>query len=96
MNVALLVTLAGPILGFSGWFLHINWLFWGGVAICALTLFLNLASGVMKLPVLPVLFMAIAAVFTSPWYLGLGAGLVAWTALEAVGEVIGLRREGQK
>lgn len=95
MNLTLLVTLAGPVLGASGWFFHIMWLFWVGVAICTLTLFMNLASGVMKLPVLPVLFMAIAAVFVSPWSLGLGVGLVAWTALDAVGEIIGLRKKGR-
>ncbi|NNM66325.1 MAG: hypothetical protein HKL99_17285 [Burkholderiales bacterium] len=93
MNPALLVTVAGPFLGAGGWFSQTMWLFWVGVAICVVTLFLNMASGVMRLPVLPVLFMAIAAWLLNPWYLGLGAGLIAWTALEAVGEVIGLRKE---
>ena len=95
MKLVLLITLAGPILGAAGWFSQIMWLFWVGVAVCTITLFLNLASGVMRLPVLPVLFMLVAAVFVSPWYLGVGAGLVAWTALEAVGEIIGLRKEGR-
>jgi len=95
MNPALLVTVAGPLLGAGGWFSQTTWLFWVGVAICVVTLFLNMASGVMKLPVLPVLFMAIAAGLLSPWHVGLGVGLIAWTALEAVGEVIGLRKEGR-
>ncbi len=34
MNVALLVTVAGPILGAGGWFSQIMWLFWIGVAVC--------------------------------------------------------------
>ena len=95
MNPALLVTVAGPLLGAGGWFTQTIWLFWIGVAVCVITLFLNMASGVMKLPVLPVLFMAIAAALLSPWYVGLGVGLIAWTALESVGEIVGLRKEGR-
>lgn len=95
MNPVLLVTVSGPLLGAAGWFLSISWLFWLGVALCAITLFLNMASGVMKLPVLPVLFMAVAAVVLNPWYVGIGAGLLGWTALESIGEVIGLKREGR-
>jgi hypothetical protein len=95
MNPALLITALGPIVGGAGWFLEMSWLFWIGVAICALTMFLNVASGVMKLPVLPVLFMGVAAFLTSPWYVGVGLGLLIWTALESVGEVIGLKKEGR-
>jgi hypothetical protein len=92
MNPVFLLTAAGHILGCIGWFADIEWLFWVGVALCALTLFLNLASGVMKLPVLPALFMIVAAFLLGPWYVGLGVGLLAWTAVEAGGEVIGMRR----
>lgn len=95
MNPVLLFTALGPLFGAAGWFLSLGWLFWVGVALCGITLFLNMASGVMKLPVLPVLFMAVAAAFLSPWYVGIGAGLLIWTALESVGEVVGLKREGR-
>jgi len=95
MNPALLVTALGPLVGGAGWFFEISWLFWIGVAICAFTMFLNVASGVMKLPVLPVLFMGVAAFLISPWYAGAGLGLAIWTALQAVGEVIGLKKEGR-
>lgn len=95
MNLALLVTVAGPLLGAGGWFTQTIWHFWVGVAVCIIVLFLNMASGVMKLPVLPILFMAIAAALLSPWYVGLGVGLLAWTTLESVGEIIGLRKEGR-
>jgi hypothetical protein len=95
MNPAFLVTVAGPVLGGLGWYLEISWLFWLGVAFAAITLFLNLASGVMKLPVLPVIFMVVAAVLLSPWYVGLGVGLLIWTALEAVGKIVGLKAEGR-
>lgn len=93
MNPVLLFTAAGPVLGGVGWFMNIMWLFWVGALLCVINLFMNLASGVMKLPVLPVLFMAIAAPLVSPWYVGLAVGLIAWTALESVGEVVGLRKE---
>ncbi len=95
MNPALLITVAGPLLGTGGWLSQTMWLFWVGVAICVVTLILNMASGVMRLPVLPVLFMAIAAGLLNPWYLGLGMGLIAWTAFEAVGELIGQRKQGR-
>ena len=90
MNAAFLVTLAGPLLGAIGWFVPSTWLLWVGVVICTITLLLNLASGVMKLPILPAVFMAVSAVLVSPWYLGVGVGLIAWTALEAIGEIAGL------
>jgi len=93
MNPALIITALGPVLGGAGWFLQVPWLFWIGVAICLMTLALNLASGILKLPLFPVLFVGITAFVVTPWYVGAGLGLVIWTALEAVGEVIGLRRE---
>lgn len=95
MNPVLLFAASGPLLGAAGWFISLSWLFWIGVALCAITLLLNMASGVMKLPILPVAFMAGASAFFSPWYVGLGVGLVAWTAFESVGEIIGLKKEGR-
>ena len=92
MSSALLVTVAGPLLGAGGWFTQTMWLFWIGVSVCVNTRFLNMASGVMKLLVLPVLLMAISAVMLNRWYVGLGAGRIAWTPLEFVGEVVGLRK----
>lgn len=93
MNPVLFFTALGPLLGAAGWLLSLSWLFWTGVVLCAINLFLNIASGVMKLPVSPVLFMAVSAAFLSPWFVGFGAGLLVWTALESVGEVVGLKRE---
>ena len=87
MNIPFLITVTGPIVGIFGWGLHWPWLFWLGAAVCALNLILNMASGVMKLPILPLLFMAVAVAQVSPWWQGVGAGLVAWTGLEALGEV---------
>lgn len=95
MNPVFLFTASGPLLGAAGWFLSLSWIFWIGVSMCAINLFLNLASGAMKLPVLPAAFMVGAAVLFSPWYVGLSVGLVAWTALESAGEIIGIKKEGR-
>jgi hypothetical protein len=95
MNPVFLFTASGPLLGTAGWLLSFTWLFWVGVALCTITLFMNMASGVMRLPILPVAFMAGAAAFITPWYVGLGFGLIVWTALESAGEVVGLKREGR-
>lgn len=95
MNPVLLIIVMGPLIGGAGWFFDMSWPFWIGVTICAVTLFLNIASGVMKLPVLPALFMGVAAFLTSPWYVGAGFGILVWTALQAAGEIIGLKKEGR-
>lgn len=87
MLLVLIVTSVGPLLGIGGLFLHSPWLFWIGVAICFVTLCLNMASGAMKPPVLPILSMAIATVFSAHWYVGLGIGLVVWMAFESLGEI---------
>lgn len=87
MNLVTAVTATGPVLGIVGWAAGWPWLFWVGVVVCALTLVLNMLSGAMKLPVLPLAFMAFGSGFGSPWWLGVAMGLVAWTALEALLEI---------
>ena len=89
MNISLITTVAGPLLAWTGFLGHSSWIFWTGVAICAITLHLNMSVGAMKLPVLPVAFMVIIAIWYTPWYFGLGLGLIAWTTLDAFGEIIG-------
>lgn len=89
MNAFTLFTLSGPLLAAIGWFTHIHWLFWVGVGLAAINLFMSLASGAMRAPVLPMLVMLVAAVTLKPWYLGLAVGLLVWTALETVGELFG-------
>ena len=84
--IPFLVTLVGPVLGGVGWLVQVPWLLWIGVAICTLNLALNLASGVMKLPILPTIFMLVAAVVASPWWYGVAIGLIVYTGLEALGE----------
>lgn len=88
MNPVLIITAVGPILGVFGLLVELTWVFWIGVALCALVLFMNIGSGTMKLPVLPLLFMTAGAVTMSPWYVGVGTGLVLWTALESAGELL--------
>jgi len=90
-----MVTVVGPLAGAVGWFLQITWLFWVGVAVCVITLLINMKVGTIKVPVLPIGFMISAAVWHTSWFIGAGMGLIAWTALDAAGELIGLWREGR-
>ena len=95
MSLSLLVTIAGPLLGAIGRYTDVTPLFWIGTGLCVLTLGLNMMSGASKLPILPAVLMVVVAAFVHPWYVGAAVGLLAWTALESVGELIGLRREGR-
>jgi len=81
------ITLLGPALGGIGWLIPLPWLLWIGVAVCTLNLALNLASGVMKLPILPAICMLVGAVVATPWWYGVAVGLIVYTGLEALGEV---------
>jgi len=81
------ITLLGPALGGIGWLIQLPWLLWIGVAVCTLNLALNLASGVMKLPILPAICMLVGAVVATPWWYGVAVGLIVYTGLEALGEV---------
>ena len=89
VNPAFILTLTGPMLGGLGWWFELQWLYWFGVLVSSITLFLNLTSGVFKAPVIPAFLMIGGAFLMEPWYLGAGAGLLIWTGLEALGEVIG-------
>lgn len=96
MNPFTLFTLSGPLVGAIGWFLSIHWLLWLGVVLAAINLVMNLALGAMKLPIFPAVFMLVAAVILSPWYLGVGVGLLVWTVLEGAGELFRPRAMGEK
>ncbi|WP_179397230.1 hypothetical protein [Marinobacter sp. ANT_B65] len=88
-------TLLGPLVGVVGWFLGLYWLLWIGVVLATINLSLNLASGAMKLPVLPGVFMFVAAELLNPWYLGVGVGLLIWKALEGAAELFRPRSVGE-
>ncbi|MGM0601313.1 MAG: hypothetical protein ACQETH_15995 [Candidatus Rifleibacteriota bacterium] len=96
MNLFTIFTLSGPLVGAVGWFLNIYWLLWIGVVLAGINLAMNLASGAMKLPTLPAVFMLVAAVILSPWYLGVGIGLLIWTFLEGAGELFRPRAMDEK
>lgn len=83
-----LITLSGPIV--SGIALLMDWpiLFWIGVALAAFNLFMNLASGAMNFPILPLVAVAVGAVFLTPWYFGAAVGLLIYTAIEGLGEFL--------
>ena len=80
---------SGPILMSIGYFGSYGLVFWIGTAICAFILFMNLASGVLKFPIIPLIMVGISTMFIDPWFVAAAIGLGAWTALEAVGEVYG-------
>jgi hypothetical protein len=80
-------TALGPIVGLSGLALSVGWLFWIGVGICAVNLILNVASGVMKVPLLPAALMLIFSFVGHPWWRGAAIGLLVWTAFESAGEI---------
>ena len=93
MNISLVITVAGPLVASVGWFLQSAWIYWFGVIVCVITMLLNMAVGAMRLPVLPIVVMTLAAnYFREPWYFGAAIGLVGWTTLDAIGEVIGYFR----
>ncbi len=87
LSMPLLISVLGPMLGIAGWVGEVSWLVWVGVAVCAINLLMDMASGAMKLPILPTVFMLVSAAASTPWWYGLGVGLILWTALEALGGV---------
>ena len=69
-------TLSGPVIGATAIYLNLPPLFWFGVALATLNLFLNLAFGIMKLPIFPTLFVIAGSIAWSPWYMGAAFGLL--------------------
>jgi hypothetical protein len=92
MSVAAIVTVLGPAFGLAGHLLDLPLLFWVGVAVCGITLSLNVLSGVLRLPILPGVCMLAGTFGDWPWYRGVALGLVAWSFFEAAGEVTGYLR----
>jgi len=87
-----LVTWSGPIIGAIGLYAGWQWFFWLGVALAGFNLFMNIASGAMRLPVLPIGAMALGGLVWVPWTVGVGLGLLVWTAIEAAGELLHLAK----
>ncbi|MEA2872004.1 MAG: hypothetical protein QOH67_1980 [Hyphomicrobiales bacterium] len=83
-----LLTALGPIVAAAGYYFDLSVIFWIGVALAAFNLFMNLASGALKFPWIELGVVAIGSLIFSPWYFGAGIGLVAATALEAIGEAL--------
>ena len=83
-----LITASGPNLAFMVLAVESTVLFWIGVAIALLNLFMDLAGETMKLPILPGIGIVIGIVFFGPWWTGAAIGLLGYTAVEAAGMVI--------
>ncbi|MBA3449213.1 MAG: hypothetical protein H0T56_16730 [Pseudaminobacter sp.] len=81
----LLFVASGPTLSVIGYLAEWPVLFWLGVALALINLWMDGMSGVMKFPILPLLFVIFGAATLSPWWYGSAVGVLAWTALEAIG-----------
>lgn len=89
-DVVWFVRLFGAASGLIGYFAGFDPLFWLGVVLSAINFIMDLASGLLKPPaLLPLGAMAVGLAVAHPWFVGLGIGLVGWTALEVLGEVFG-------
>ena len=82
-----LITLSGPLLGGLGYYLEYDILFWIGVVLAGFNFFMNVASGAMKFPILPLALVAVGLAFFPPWYIGAAIGLLVYTALEGISEI---------
>ena len=83
----------GPILVLIGCLGSYGFIFWLGSVICAFILFMNVASGILKFPIIPIIIIMFCLPFFKQWYVGVAVGLALWTAFEAVGQVyVRLRR----
>ncbi|MDC0662872.1 hypothetical protein [Marinobacter sp. SS21] len=89
MNYTTVVALSGPLLSGLGYWSGYEWLFWVGVGLSAVNLALNLLTGAMKLPILPLISILIGSVAFPPWYFGAGIGLLVWTLIEGLGDLFG-------
>jgi hypothetical protein len=81
-NPASILILFGSICGVVGIFFHVNWLFLIGVVICTLNYLMNILSGVAKPTGTSEILIIIPAFVFTPWYFGLGVGIVVVTLWE--------------
>lgn len=94
MRVAIfIIVIAGPLFGLIGYFMSYQWIFWIGVVICGFDLFMDTASGRIRIPVLPAVIVVISLIMISPWYIAIGFGTVLWGAFSAISELYGTIRE---
>ena len=89
MNKFIIINGLGPIIGVVGILVEIQWLFWMGVAVCILVLWLDGISGAMKFPIIPGALMIVGAIVLDPWYFGAGVGLMLWTATDTISMIVG-------
>ena len=92
-SIVVAIMVSGPVLGGLGLWLGSEILFWIGVGMAGVNLFMNLSSGVAS--AFSSVFMLIGAFVSSPWYMGVAYGLLVWTAMEGVFDVLTFRRQSQ-
>jgi hypothetical protein len=88
----LIFVVLGPVFGAIGHLCGWPILLWLGAALALVNLGMDVASGVMKFPILPLAFVVVAALMLPPWWYGSALGLLAWTMLEALGMLYGRLR----
>jgi hypothetical protein len=88
-------TLSGPFVGLTGYFFGLQPIFWIGFALACANLFMNIVSGAMRFPVLPIVCAAVASVLIGPWYEGVAIDLLAYTLIEGLSELTSTRRIGE-
>lgn len=87
------LTALGPIVIFLSSHFQTQWLFWVGAVFSVIVLLLDLASGVLRFPILPLLFAVAGIVMGSgEWYVGAILGLVTYQVVEVVGRLYALIR----
>jgi hypothetical protein len=91
MDFMLLLVAAGPALSAVGHYLEWPVVFWLGVLVAAGNLWMDVASEVMKFPIIPIALVVGGAIMLAPWWYGAAVGLLVWTALDAAGILLGRR-----
>lgn len=86
-----LITLSGPLLASVAFACDMPWLFWIGVGLAAINLFMDVASGATRVPVIEIAMMVIGAWLWSPWWMGTALGLLAATAVGGIGMIFARR-----
>ncbi|WP_042697005.1 hypothetical protein [Azospirillum sp. B506] len=79
-------SMLGPALVLVGWGWGLALAFWLGATLCAFDEFMDVASGVHRLPIFAVVFTAAGAAIGSPWIVGGVLGLAVWTAIGFFGQ----------
>jgi hypothetical protein len=88
-SVTQLLPLFGATIGIVGFLTEIFWLLVIGALLCGLNEFLNIASGVYKVPFVATTLVILCSFVVAPWYVGAMLGLCIGGAMDGLGEMYG-------